>query len=87
MGVEFVDCEVVDELPELELDNVPVPHGFESYEEQFVDGLAGRPWPDAVRHQLLKVFLTSTSQHQMLALKWRIAKSVYNLLLISSRHI
>jgi hypothetical protein len=43
MGVEFVDCEAVDERAELELDNVPVPHGFESYEEQFVDGLAGRP--------------------------------------------
>ena len=69
IGCELVDCEAVDELPELELDDVPVPHGFESYEEQFVvelAELAGRPWPDAVRHQLLKVVLTSASQDQML---------------------
>lgn len=66
-GCELVDCEAVDELSELELDDVPVPNGFESYEEQFVDDeLGGRPWPDAVMHQLLKVFLTSASQDQVL---------------------
>jgi hypothetical protein len=75
MGCELVNSEAVDELPELELDNVPVPIGFEGYEEQFVE-LAGRPWPDAVRHQLLKVFLTSASQDQMLVQTWRIPKEV-----------
>lgn len=88
IGCELVDCEAVDELPELELEDVPVPHGFESYEEQFVDvELAGRPWPDAVRHQLLKILLTSASQAQTLVQTWCIAKELLNALLISSLHI
>lgn len=83
---EPVDSKAVDELPELELDDAPVPYGLESYEEQFVES-GVRPWPDAVKHQLLKVSLTSASQDQMLVKSWYIANGLDSSLLISSSHM